>query len=148
MTNDTGFFHEVNKPILLRFHHPANDKTAKFKEDYYRRLILLFLPWRNESNDLTQGEDESFEGAYHRIMADENLAHVAAAISKFEAESVKWQHDAVEEANEETDQTPADAIAVSDDLDIDVTGHAPVADVIADDDNDNIGQYICIIFVL
>jgi hypothetical protein len=41
MTNDTGFFHEVGKPFFLRFHHPANDKTAKFKEDYYRRLILL-----------------------------------------------------------------------------------------------------------
>jgi hypothetical protein len=75
-------------------------------------------------------------------MADENLAHVAASISKFEIESIKWQHDAVEEADDKTDQTPADAIAVNDDLDIDVTGLAPVDDAIADDDTDDIGQLI------
>ena len=89
LTNETGFLHENSKPLLLRFYHPPVSADAKYLSDYYRQLLFLHLPWRDETVDLTEDEHESYQDAYNRICSDKKYATITKNMLSFEEYAAK-----------------------------------------------------------
>ena len=54
-----------SRPCVIRFH-----KMSKLKrpDEYYLRLLQLYMPWRNE-NELKQGS-QSYEDKYKEVEGD------------------------------------------------------------------------------
>ena len=58
----------LKKPCLPN-HKLFEPQKENQREDYFYSLILLFVPFRDESSLLL--ENETAEEAFHRLMADE-----------------------------------------------------------------------------
>jgi hypothetical protein len=50
------------KPVVLRTYWPDIEETPEKREDYFRRLLMLFLPWRGD-NELNN-EGATFEATF------------------------------------------------------------------------------------
>ena len=62
----------LNKPRLLN-HKIFNPEKEDQKEDYYYSLLLLFVPFRDESEVLE--DDETAEEAFKRLVTDNSKAY-------------------------------------------------------------------------
>ena len=65
LKNELGEIRKRSRPCVIRFH-----KVPKLKspEEYYLRLLQLYMPWRNE-NELKQ-DNHSYEDRYKEVEED------------------------------------------------------------------------------
>ena len=65
LKNELGEMRKRSRPCVIRFH-----KVPKLKspEEYYLRLLQLYMPWRNE-NELKQ-DNHSYEDRYKEVEGD------------------------------------------------------------------------------
>lgn len=61
LPNGLGYFIKRVKPRWIRSYMPVPN-SPETAEDYFRRLLMMFLPWRDE--DTLQGSWSSFQEAY------------------------------------------------------------------------------------
>ncbi|GBP03096.1 hypothetical protein EVAR_71837_1 [Eumeta japonica] len=55
LRNNMGFVYERRNPIIIRF--PSfNVNTSR--EDYFRVIVMLYLPWRDEQEELIENDNE------------------------------------------------------------------------------------------
>ena len=57
LQNGMGKMHKRRKEAIIRFHRPSLEKEP---ENFYRAMLMLYLPWRDEETDL-KGNHESFQ---------------------------------------------------------------------------------------
>ncbi|XP_058974718.1 uncharacterized protein LOC131800881 [Musca domestica] len=56
LKNNSGYVYKRKAPAIIRF---PSFKLETNKEDYIRSLVMLYLPWRNEVDDLLQNDNEN-----------------------------------------------------------------------------------------
>ena len=57
LQNGMGKMHRRRKEAIIRFHRPSLENEP---EKYYRTMLMLYLPWRDEEIDL-KGNHETFQ---------------------------------------------------------------------------------------
>lgn len=66
LQNNLGYLHRRTKPKLLKTPKikPNNPETI---QNYFHQILMLFLPWRNEDDDLKLGTDSYQKAFQHAI---------------------------------------------------------------------------------
>ncbi|XP_037825564.1 uncharacterized protein LOC119613607 [Lucilia sericata] len=57
LKDNSGFIKKKTKPNVIRYRH-YNANTHR--SDYFRELVMLYHPWRNEEIDILQNDNEGF----------------------------------------------------------------------------------------
>ncbi|KAI8116853.1 ATP-dependent DNA helicase PIF1 [Lucilia cuprina] len=57
LKDNSGFIKKKTKPNVIRYRH-YNVNTHR--SDYFRELVMLYHPWRNEEIDILQNDNEGF----------------------------------------------------------------------------------------
>ena len=65
LQNGLGKMKKRSRPIVIRFH---NVRKLENSENYYRRLLQMYLPWRNEDN--LKRDDQTYEDRYKEVEND------------------------------------------------------------------------------
>jgi hypothetical protein len=68
LPDQLGFLTKRCAPKFIRTYMPKPD-VPETKEDYFRRLLMMFKPWRNEYVDLMDG-CESYQESYEKNKDD------------------------------------------------------------------------------
>ncbi|XP_058986622.1 uncharacterized protein LOC131806501 [Musca domestica] len=56
LKNNSGYVYKRKAPAIIRF---PSFKVETNREDYFRSLVMLYFPWRNEVDDLLQNDNEN-----------------------------------------------------------------------------------------
>ncbi|XP_050339187.1 uncharacterized protein LOC126765663 [Bactrocera neohumeralis] len=68
LRDGSGFVKKRTKPIIIRYRRFSPDVT---KVEYFREMVMLFYPWRNEQEDLIENDNE-LTCITHRILIEGN----------------------------------------------------------------------------
>ena len=83
-----GYLKKRDNARIIRYRRYKVDNDP---EDYYREQLLLFVPWRDEENEIEDPKDYTHFQLYER-----NKIIIAANKSKFENLSLEQENDALE----------------------------------------------------